>query len=146
MSSDLRNNLLNTPTTLPQRHDLAAINIRRGRDHGLPHYGSYRRKLNLPPLADFSQLTTNATLAQLLTELYGSPDQCDLYVCGLMEMAAPSDVGASRQATATVGATFKTLLQKQFQHSRDGDRFWFENTDSSVLSDAEVRPKERVPS
>jgi hypothetical protein len=138
MSSDLRNHLLASPTTVPQRQDLVAINIRRGRDHGLAHYNTYRRKLNLPQLATFSELTTNATMAQLLTLVYGSPDRCDLYVCGLMEVAADSDVGATRQATANMGPTFKALLTKQFEHSRDGDRFWFENTFTSELSDDEV--------
>ena len=37
--------------------DLAAINIQRGRDHGLPGYSAWREACGLDPITDFDNLT-----------------------------------------------------------------------------------------
>lgn len=55
---DLRGNVFG-PLEFPRR-DLMAINIQRGRDHGLPDFNSARRAFGLKPYAnfnDFKQIT-----------------------------------------------------------------------------------------
>lgn len=101
--------------------DLAALNIQRGRDHGLPGYGAWRRECNLSH-ADIFQETTyeikNATSRQILHDLYEDVEYADLWVAGLAEDPLPE---------AMVGPTFHCILKEQFRRLRDGDRFWYEN-------------------
>ena len=43
--------------------DLIAVNIQRGRDHGLPDYNTLRQDYGLPAVSSFADITSNATLA-----------------------------------------------------------------------------------
>lgn len=101
--------------------DLAALNIQRGRDHGLPGYGAWRRECNLSH-ADIFQETTyeikNATSRQILHDLYEDVEYADLWVAGLAEDPLPG---------AMVGPTLHCILTEQFRRLRDGDRFWYGN-------------------
>ena len=108
------------------RTDLVAIDIRRGRDHGLPAFNAARVAVGLQPLANFSQLTADTNVSKLLDELYGHPDQCDLYVCGMLEKHAAADPHTFRTDRAVVGETFKAIITRQFANTRNGDRFWYQ--------------------
>ena len=95
--------------------DLAALNIQRGRDHGLPKFNDIRTAFNLSPLS-ISQLTSDPQLRSTLTELYGSADHIDAWVGMLAEDKAPN---------RAVGKTLQVILKRQFRRLRDGDRFYF---------------------
>lgn len=113
---DLRNFLFGPPGA--GGLDLAALNIQRGRDHGLPDYNSLRAAFGLPRRESFAEITRDADRAAKLEGLYGSPDRLDPWVGMLSEDPLPG---------AAVGATLATVLRDQFTRLRDGDRFWFEN-------------------
>ncbi|XP_032290596.1 peroxidasin [Drosophila virilis] len=101
--------------------DLAAINIQRGRDHGIPGYNVYRKFCNLTVAADFEDLAgeiTNADIRQKLRELYGHPDNIDVWLGGILE---------DQVEGGKVGPLFQCLLVEQFRRLRDGDRFYYEN-------------------
>ncbi len=51
----MRNNLFSNKIGVPGL-DLAAINIQRGRDHGIPGYPVYRRRFGLSVPQNFSSL------------------------------------------------------------------------------------------
>lgn len=57
--------------------DLVAINIQRGRDHGLPPYVKFRDHFNV------SKRSIPNELKSELINLYGDLDDVDLYVGGL---------------------------------------------------------------
>ncbi|CAH1239207.1 PXDN [Branchiostoma lanceolatum] len=102
--------------------DLAAVNIQRGRDHGLPGYNAWREKCGLPRAPRFRDLApqiSDETTREKLKSLYSHVDDIDLFVGGLSEEAVPGGI---------VGPTFACLIGMQFQDIRKGDRFWFENT------------------
>jgi hypothetical protein len=52
--------------------DIAAINIQRGRDHGVPDYNTCRRLFGLPPAKTFSDITPDESVAAIMKELYGN--------------------------------------------------------------------------
>lgn len=64
--------------------DLVAINIQRGRDHGIPGYNRWREACGLPVLRSFSDLSNAMPreLAQFMRNHYESVDDIDLFVAG----------------------------------------------------------------
>jgi peroxidase len=52
------------------RMDLAAINIQRGRDHGLLDYNSYRQVYGLDKHTSFDTITSNPEIAKTLERVY----------------------------------------------------------------------------
>uniref|UniRef100_A0ACB8G205 Uncharacterized protein n=1 Tax=Sphaerodactylus townsendi TaxID=933632 RepID=A0ACB8G205_9SAUR len=101
--------------------DLAALNLQRGRDHGLLGYNSWRRFCGLPEAHTFSDLQhilNSSYLAHKLLNLYGTPENIDIWIGAIAEPLLPG---------ARVGELLACLLGRQFQALRDGDRFWWEN-------------------
>ena len=79
--------------------DLVAINIQRGRDHGLPPYVDFKSHFKLQPIAKIP-------LQQKLTQLYGGMNRVDLYVGGLLEKV---------EEGAHMGPTFSRILAEGFK-------------------------------
>ena len=106
--------------------DLVAVNIQRGRDHGLGDYNSVREAFGLPAHTSFEGVTGgDEELAASLRQLYGDEAsgglaRLDLFVGGLCEPPVPPSV---------LGETFTAIVVDQFTRIRDGDRFWYENPD-----------------
>src|SRR5256885_30141 len=97
--------------------DLAALNIQRGRDHGLADYNTVRAAYGLPKGTTFAQITSDPALQQALKDLYGNVNNIDLWVGGLAENHLPG---------ASVGPTFARIISDQFSRLRAGDRFWYQ--------------------
>jgi len=99
--------------------DLIALDIERGRDHGLPDYNTMRTELGLPAITSFSQITSNVQVQQELEQAYpGGVDTIDAFEGGLAEDHVPG---------SDVGPLFQTIMVKQFENLRDGDRFFYLN-------------------
>ncbi len=113
---DLRNFLFGQPGQ--GGLDLAALNIERGRDHGLASYNATRVGYGLLPARTFADITKNVDTQHALRAAYGSVDKIDLWVGGLAE---------DHVAGGSVGALFSRILIDQFQRLRDGDRFWYQD-------------------
>jgi len=95
--------------------DLAALNIQRGRDFGLPDFNSCRKIMGLTPHEDFQSLSSNTWLSNQLEKLYGTIDSVDPWIGSLVEDHIDG---------ANVGEFTHKVLVDQFQRLRDGDRFW----------------------
>ncbi len=113
---DVRNFLFGPPGA--GGFDLAALNIQRGRDHGLPGYNEVRRNFGLDPARDFDDITKDRDLQDKLEETFGDVELIDVWVGGLAEPPARG---------AMVGETVQAVLGEQFRRLRDGDRFWYQN-------------------
>ncbi|XP_077587554.1 peroxidasin [Stigmatopora nigra] len=101
--------------------DLAAMNIQRGRDHGIPPYSDYRTYCNLTLAQTFEDLRNeikDPTVREKLQRLYGTPLNIDLFPALMVEDLVPG---------SRLGPTLMCLLASQFKRLRDGDRFWYEN-------------------
>ncbi len=112
----VRNFLLTGPGGI--NLDLAALNIQRGRDHGLADYNATRVAYGLAPVDSFDDITSDVALQETLAEVYGSVEDVDLWIGGLAE---------DHLQGSSVGELVRTIVADQFQRLRDGDRFWYEN-------------------
>lgn len=81
--------------------DLVAINIQRGRDHGLPPYVDFRNHFKQNRAAKIRW-----KLQQKLKQLYGAMNRVDLYVGGLLEEI---------EEGAHMGPTFSRILAELFK-------------------------------
>ena len=116
MVDDVRNFLFGPPGA--GGLDLAAINIMRGRERGLPDFNTIREDLGLGRVSDFVEICSNPDLNMDLAELYGTVDDVDPWVGMLAEDHMPE---------ALFGETIMKIMELQFQNLRDGDRYYYEN-------------------
>ncbi|XP_029817100.1 eosinophil peroxidase-like [Manacus vitellinus] len=101
--------------------DLAAMNMQRGRDHGLPGYNAWRGFCGLSQprtVEEFSEVLGNPKLAKKFLDVYGTPDNIDLWIGAVAEPVVPQ---------GRVGPLLSCIIGTQFRNLRDGDRFWWEN-------------------
>ncbi len=119
----LRNFVMDGPRS--PRLDLAALNIERGRDHGLPTLNDARRAFGFAPITSFDDPAFRDGAGARLATVYESPEQIDLWVGLLSERPAGEGL---------VGPTQETILRDQFTRLRDGDPDWYANT----MSGAEI--------
>uniref|UniRef100_A0A672JTL3 Eosinophil peroxidase-like n=1 Tax=Salarias fasciatus TaxID=181472 RepID=A0A672JTL3_SALFA len=101
--------------------DLGALNMQRGRDHGLPGYNKWRKfcGLSTPQTEEeLAEVLQNKQLARKILDLYGTPDNIDPWLGGVAE---PFVRGGR------VGPLFACLIATQFQKIRQGDSLWWEN-------------------
>lgn len=100
--------------------DLAATNIWRGRDHGIPgyvHYIEYCFNYKVRGWKDLAIFIPYYTLNQL-KRAYKVVENVDLWTGGMAERHFPG---------ADVGPTFACVNGIQYYHLKFGDRFWFEH-------------------
>lgn len=101
--------------------DLAALNMQRGRDHGLPGYNDLRAiLLGVDKFTgwDDPDIDFLPGVKEALMAAYASIDDVDLWIGGL---------GESHVDDGMMGELFSAILIDQFERLRTGDRFWFEN-------------------
>ncbi len=105
-------------TLFRQPFDLVALNMQRGRDHGLPGYNQARVDLGLDPVSSFADISSDPVVQDKLETIFGDVDKIDVWVGGLAE---------DHVFDAMVGELFFHVLKGQFERLRDGDRFWYQN-------------------
>lgn len=100
--------------------DLVALNLQRGRDHGLPGYNAYREVCGLKRVENFDLLTDliPAKIVERLKLIYDHVDDIDMFIGGISE--APV-------AGALLGPTFQCIIGDQFKRLQHGDRFYYDN-------------------
>nr|WOJ52299.1 peroxidase-like protein 2 [Halisarca dujardinii] len=106
--------------------DLLALNLQRGRDHGLPTYNQYRHfvrqycGVTRGSVSNFDELAGEMSHESIygLKSVYSHVDDIDLYAGGLAENLFEN---------APTGPTFWCLNKLQFIHWRHGDRLFYEH-------------------
>jgi hypothetical protein len=106
--------------------DLAAININRGRERGLPDYNSIRANFGLQPYVFFQQINPDPDVYISLVGLYQDINDVDPWVGMLAE---------ERMDGGLFGPTIMKIMEVQFAALRDGDRFYYKV--DPVLTDEE---------
>ena len=112
--------------------DLVALNMQRGREHGIPGYNQYRQVCqsasnNYRKADGFSDLTQGGWLSSRdvanLRTAYDHVDDIDLFAGGILE---------NPHRDGLVGPTFKCIIGDQFVRLKRGDRFWYERGDDDL--------------
>ncbi|OQV18842.1 Peroxidase [Hypsibius exemplaris] len=102
--------------------DLPAIDIQRGRDHGLQPWVKYRELCQLRVPKSFEELKVMDVMPSIVVDrmasIYSSVEDVDLFVAGTAERHV---------AGGMVGPTFACIIGEQFFKLKSGDRFWYEN-------------------
>lgn len=97
--------------------DLAAVDIQRGRDHGLPDYNELRDSYEMSTLSSFNQITTNVAVRNALSVAYaGDINNIDSWIGMLAEDHLPG---------SSLGALASKVIKEQFERTRDGDRLFY---------------------
>uniref|UniRef100_A0A8C8C430 NAD(P)H oxidase (H2O2-forming) n=2 Tax=Oncorhynchus tshawytscha TaxID=74940 RepID=A0A8C8C430_ONCTS len=115
------------------RSDLVALTVQRGRDFGLPSYNQVREGLGLAPVGRWGDINpqlniTNPQLFRDLSDLYdGDISKLELFPGGLLE------------SVDGPGQVFSSIILDQFNRIRNGDRFWFENTQNGLFTAEELQ-------
>ncbi|GBM16293.1 Peroxidasin [Araneus ventricosus] len=122
ISPEVREHLFQ-PADKDYGHDLAAVGIQRGRDHGLPSYNKWRSVCGLSQMKSWDDLKSvmNVERAEKLKEVYKFVDDIDLI---------PGALAEDHVEGSLLGPTYLCIIGRQFKKTRKGDRFWFEMEDS----------------
>lgn len=98
--------------------DLAARNIQRGRDHGIPGYNAWRAFCGLPQACSWNQRPAefDSTVWNKFSQLYNHPNDIDLFSAGIAELPVSGGL---------TGPTFNCIKARQFDALKRGDRFFF---------------------
>ena len=132
ITTEVTNHLFERPGSHFGR-DLAAINIQRGRETGLPGYNTFREYCGLNRVKYWEELRgsfDNRTIYRM-QKLYKHVDDIDLWSAGIAEYPLPG---------ALLGPVFSCVIAEQFANTRKGDRFWYENYDQFTPQQlAEIR-------
>ncbi|XP_073997956.1 peroxidase-like isoform X2 [Rhodnius prolixus] len=118
--------------------DLVALNIQRGRDHGLPPYNDWREGCGLPRARIWADLESemDPSTIRILSTLYNSVEDIDLYAGGVGERPKPG---------AALGPTFVCLVGDQFARLRRADRFFYEEANHpSTFSERQLQEIRRT--
>ncbi|CAG9809435.1 unnamed protein product [Chironomus riparius] len=106
--------------------DMKAIDIQRGRDHGLASYNDLRSFCGLSRASKWEDFVDHIPVNDVenLKKVYADVNDVDLNVGSSLERPyAPNTM---------IGITYACILKIQVKAFRSGDRFWFENNDPAA--------------
>ena len=113
---DLRNSMFGEPGFGGM--DMCAIDMQRGRDHGLPDYNSIRESLGFEKISDWAEISDDAEVIERMNIAYPDIDNAD----PIMGMYAERHLDGS-----SLGESMHALITDQYLRLRDADPLYFEN-------------------
>lgn len=112
--------------------DLVALNVQRGRDHGLPSYTEFRELCGFGKVKKYKDLKKDISFRnrRALKNTYENVHDIDLFMGIVLEQP--------RQG-AIIGRTGRCIIGEQFQRLKFGDRFFYENGNSSKFTKRQLK-------
>ena len=100
--------------------DLVALNIQRGRDHGLPGYNAFRELCGLKRVENFDYFSDYIPekIVERFKLIFEHVDDVDFFIGGISEVPVHG---------ALLGPTFQCIIGDQFKRLQHGDRFYYDN-------------------
>lgn len=104
--------------------DVLAVDIQRGRDHGLPGYTQYRTLCGLPAVSSFQQLSDvmPEETIEKLAKLYENSGDIDLVIGLMAESPVPGSL---------LGPTAICIIKEQLWRTKAGDRYFYSHQDEA---------------
>ena len=110
--------------------DMCAIDIQRGRDHGIPGYGAFRELAGLAPTNNWSDVTSDSELASRLQSVYPNVSLADPIIGMYAEdhdwIHHFPELNEFLTMHSTVGPTMHYILKEQFHRLRVSDPLFYE--------------------
>jgi len=107
--------------------DMAAVDILRARERGVPRYNEFRRQLGLSPIRSFGDLTDDADVVAAISDVYGDDvEALDLLVGTLAEGHRPTGFG--------FGETMFQIFILNATRRLQADRFYTDDYREEVYS------------
>jgi len=108
------------PPGMEGLEDLSALNVQRGREHGIPGYRFWRDYCGFGEITSFDQLT------DLPKELRAKFDSLYLGRINIIDLF-PIAMAETHINGKHIGRILQCLFKEQFTRTRDGDRYYYEN-------------------
>ncbi|MGJ4854584.1 peroxidase family protein [Labrys sp. La1] len=115
--------------------DLAAIDILRDRERGVPRYCEFRRQIGAPVPRNFEELTNDTTWRTELAEVYRTVEQVDLLVGTLVESNAHNGSPPGFGFSDTAFRIFILMASRRLK----SDRFFTEDFRPEIYTPAGFR-------
>lgn len=125
---DIRSFLFGSPTA-QNLLDLAAINMQRAREHGIPDYNTLRVAYGLSAVTNFTDITSDTTISNGLASLYNTVNDIDPWIGSLAE---------DHLSNSNVGPLLDRIIRDQFDRLRSGDRYYYKNDKSLTAAEIEL--------
>ncbi|XP_063615885.1 chorion peroxidase-like [Penaeus indicus] len=113
--------------------DLLALNIQRGREHGLAGYMAVQAACKINDINTFADLTNimDQKVIDRLKSVYNDVRDIDLLIGGAFERPVPD---------GELGPTLTCVLAEQFSRIRQADRYWYEtHVDDTKFDDDQLK-------
>jgi hypothetical protein len=117
-------------------YDLAAVDVLRDRERGVPRYNHFRRLLGMRPITRFEDLTSDAEAVARLRSVYPSVEDLDLLVGNLAEAHRPTGFG--------FGETLFEVFILNASRRLEADRFFTDDYNEQVYTPEGIEWVDRV--
>jgi hypothetical protein len=107
-------------------YDLAAVDVLRDRERGVPRYNQFRRLFGLKPLTAIAELSSDPEAVKALSQVYASIEDVDLLVGNLAETHRPTGFG--------FGETLFEVFILNASRRLQADRFFTESYREDVYT------------
>ena len=117
-------------------YDLAAVDVLRDRERGVPRYNHFRRLFGMQPISRFEDLTSDAEAIARLKSVYASVEDLDLLVGNLAEAHRPTGFG--------FGETLFEVFILNASRRLEADRFFTDDYNEQVYTPEGIEWVDRV--
>lgn len=115
--------------------DMAAIDILRDRERGVPRFAEFRRQIGMKAPRTFAEITSNKTWQRELWEVYGSVDKVDLLVGCLAESQSDRGQPPGFGFSDTAFRIFILMASRRFK----SDRFFTDDFRPAIYTETGYR-------